>query len=75
MGLFFVFLFFFFGGVGGEEKKTKLNILAKFAKMFETVVGVELLEGDKRTVFGSMENISLNVESPVSDSGLPYNKC
>ena len=38
MGLFFL------------EKKRKRNIVGQFAKVFETVVGVELLEGDKSTV-------------------------
>ena len=28
----------------------KLNIVGEFAKLFETVIGVELLEGDKRAV-------------------------
>ena len=32
------------------EKKRKRNIVGEFAKKFEAVVGVELLEGDKRTV-------------------------
>ena len=32
------------------EKKRKRNIAWEFAKMFETMVGVELLEGYKRAV-------------------------
>ena len=32
------------------EKKRKRNIVGEFAKMVETVVGVELLGGDKRAV-------------------------
>ena len=32
------------------EKKRKRNIVGEFAKKFEAVVGVELLEGDKRAV-------------------------
>ena len=32
------------------EKKRKRNIVWKFAKMFETMVGVEILEGYKRAV-------------------------
>ena len=30
------------------EKKRKRNIVGEFAKMFEIMVGVELLESDKR---------------------------
>ena len=32
------------------EKKRKRNVVWEFAKMFETMVGVELLEGYKRLV-------------------------
>ena len=32
------------------EKKRKRNVVWEFAKMFETMVGVELLEGYKRAV-------------------------
>ena len=55
----------------GEE------IVWEFAKRFETIIGVELSEGDKRAVCdtcrysNSMQNIFLNFSSPVSDSGLP----
>ena len=66
------------------EKKRKRNIVWQFAKMFVTMVGVELLEGYERAVCdtcrysifweNSMENISLNFSSLVSDSGLPYNR-
>ena len=58
-------------------KKPKRNIVWEFTKIFETMVGVELLEGYKRAVCdtkrysNSMQNIFLNCSSPVSDSGLP----
>ena len=32
------------------EKKIKRNIVGEFAKMFETAVGVKLLEGEKSAV-------------------------
>ena len=57
------------------EKKRKRNVVGEFAKMFEIMVGVELLEGDKRPVCDTCRYISLNFSSPGSDSGLPYSIC
>ena len=68
------------------EKKRKRNIVWEFSKMFETMVGVELLEGYKRAVCDTCRysikflvkfhgEHPLNFSSLVSDSGLPYNNC
>ena len=35
------------------DKKRKRNIVWEFAKIFETMVGVELLEGSERAVCGT----------------------
>ena len=37
-------------GLGFRDKRRKRNVVGKFAKMFKKVVGVKVLEGDKRAV-------------------------
>ena len=50
------------------EKKRKRNIVGEFAKKFETVVGVELLEGDKRAV---CDTCRYRVEKNLECEGYP----
>ena len=55
-----------------KKKKRKRNIVWEFATLLETVVGVELLEGDKRAQ-ETMGNISLTWAS--SNDNLFQSNC
>ena len=37
-------------GIVFRDKQRKINVVSEFVKMFEKVVGVKVLEGDKRTL-------------------------
>ena len=37
-------------GIVFRDKQRKINVLSEFVKMFEKVVGVKVLEGDKRAL-------------------------
>ena len=50
LGLLLQTVWVHYGGFDFLEKKRKRNIVWEFAKRFETMVGVELSEGDKRAV-------------------------